>query len=203
MRINPRTAAAITLPVILLTAGCVHRGHVIRERFLLEAQRDSTPSPKAAGRILAVQPFSIASAYEGKGVVSCVSENQYKSDFYGEYFVGPAQMITEQTRNWLSGSGLFDRVLSPVSLAEPTDVLEGYVRKMFLDLRDLEKPQAVLEITFVLLEHQKRDEIIRFQETYSMSHPMESRSIRDYVTAQSQCLHDILTKLESDLAARL
>jgi ABC-type uncharacterized transport system auxiliary subunit len=202
-QVEIKTAAAIVLSIILFSAGCANRRAVIKDAFLLEAQRGGVSAPAASERILAVLPFSIAPAFEGKGVVSRVGENQYESDFYNEYFVSPAQMITERTRNWLSQSGLFAQVLSPVSSVEPTDVLEGHIRSMVLDVRDPAKPRAELEIVFFLLEPHKPDRTVRFQKTYAVLHAMESGSVQDYMAAQSRCLRDILEELESDLSPSL
>jgi cholesterol transport system auxiliary component len=203
MRIHLRTATAIVLPVIFFSVGCAHRRAIVKDSFLLEAKRDLVPVQQAAGNILAVQPFSIAPAFEGKGIVSRVGENQYESDFYNEYFVSPAQMIAEQTRNWLSGSGLFAQVLLPVSSVEPTHVLEGHIQQIVLDISNPDAPRAELEITFFMLEQHKRDRTVRFEKTYKSTQPMKSGSVQDYMAAQSRCLRDILKKLESDLASHL
>jgi ABC-type uncharacterized transport system auxiliary subunit len=112
-------------------------------------------------------------------------------------------MIAEQTRNWLSESGLFAQVLFPVSSVQPTHILEGHVRTMVLDVRDSAAPQAKLEISFFLVEIHKRDRTIVSENTYSAVQTLESRSLQGYVAAQSQCLRDILEKLESDLVSSL
>ncbi|MDH4203054.1 MAG: ABC-type transport auxiliary lipoprotein family protein [Phycisphaerae bacterium] len=202
MKIN-RKVLFIILPALLISTGCLNRKAIIKDTFLLSASREIATSQNKSDAILVVLPFSIAPAFEGKGVVSRVSENRYESDFYNEYFVSPAQMITERTRNWLSESGCFAQVLSPVSSVQPTHILEGHVRTMVLDVRDSAKPRAELEITFFLLEQLKHDRTIRFQQTYSVSHAMESGSVQDYMAAQSWCLRDILEKLESDLVSNL
>ena len=203
MKAELKTAAVIVLLIILLSAGCARRRAVMKDTFLLEAQRGSISAGPVSERILAVLPFSIAPAFEGKGIVSRTGENQYESDYYNEYFVSPAPMITERTRNWLSQSGLFAQVVSPVSSVEPTVVLEGHVQRILLDIRDPAAARAELEITFFLLEQHKRDRTIRFKKTYSVFQAIESGSVRDYMAAQSRCLGDILEKLENDLTLRL
>ena len=203
MKVNSKTVTAVIVPVILFGIGCAHRKAIVKDTFLLEPKRNAVTAQTASEKILAVQPFSIAPAFEGKGVVSCIGENQYESDFYNEYFVSPAQMVTEQTRYWLSQSGLFARVLAPVSSVQATHVLEGHIQKMVLDIREPEKPRAKMEITFFLIEQHKHDRTIRFQQTYSAAHSMQSRFTQDYIAAQSRCLHDILEKLEMDMASHL
>ena len=203
MKIDLRTAAVIVLPVILFGAGCMHGKAVVKNTFLLDAQRDDRFVHGESMGILAVQPFSIAPAFEGKGVVSRIGENKYESDYYNEYFVSPAQMMTERARNWLSQSGLFAQVLPPVSCVEPTYVLEGHVKQMVMDVRSRTAAHAVLEIQFFLLQQQSKHRVIQFQKTYTSIQLMESASFQDYMAAQNWGLRNMLSTLESDLASQL
>lgn len=203
MKTNLKTATAMVLSVILFNTGCLQHKAVVKDTFLLDAQRNNRAVEKTSESVLAVQPFSIAPEFADKGIVSRTGDNQYESDFYSEYFISPAPMITEQTRRWLAESGLFAQVLLPVSSVQATHVLEGHVRKMVLDIRDAEKPRAEMEVTFFLLEQDKRNRAVRFQQTYSAAQSMESSSFEDYIAAQNRCLYDILDGLEKDLAENL
>jgi cholesterol transport system auxiliary component len=181
----------------------MQRKNIVKETFLLDVQRGGEPVQATSETILAVQPFSIAPAFQGKGLVYRTGENQYESDFYNEYFVSPPAMMTEQTRNWLAGSGAFAQVLSPISSAEPTHILEGHIKQVAADVRDKANPQAVLEISFYLLEQNKRERTIRFQKTYSATQPLESRTASACIAALNQCLTEILETLEKDLVSNL
>ncbi|RKY06093.1 MAG: hypothetical protein DRP56_08035 [Planctomycetota bacterium] len=194
-----KTLLVIGLLVVLICPGCAGRKAIVKDAFLLDAQRGGESVQAASEAILAVQPFSIAPAFGGKGLIYRTGDNQYESDFYNEYFVSPAAMMTEQTRNWLAGSGVFARVLSPVSSVEPTDILEGHIKQIAADLRDKATPQAVLEITFYLLGQHKRQRTIRFQKTYLAAHLLESKTAPACIAALNQCLTEILQDLEKDL----
>jgi len=202
MKMNKK-AAAIALSVILFNSGCLQHKAVVKDAFLLEVQRDNRSVQKSSESILAVQPFSIAPEFADKGIVSRTGDNQDESDFYNEYFVSPAPMITEQTRQWLSESGLFAQVLLPVSSVKPTHVLEGHIQQMVMDIRNPAAPQAVLEITFFLLQQQSRNRIVQFHKTYESTQPMKSASFQDYIAAQNAGLRTILSEMESDLASHL
>ncbi|MHC5161273.1 MAG: ABC-type transport auxiliary lipoprotein family protein, partial [Planctomycetota bacterium] len=143
---------AMGVLIALLCSGCAQRTAIVKDTFLLDAQRGG-PSLKAAPKtVLAVRPFSIAPAFQGKGLVYRTEDDQYESDFYNEYFVSPSAMMTDQTRDWLSGSGVFAEVLLPVSSFEPTLILEGHIKQIVADVRDKGNKQAVLELSFFLLE---------------------------------------------------
>ena len=198
-----KTWLVIGLLIVLLGPGCASRTAIVKDTFLLNAKRPGASVKTASETILAVQPFSIAPAFQGKGIVYRTGENQYKSDYYYEYFVSPASMITNQTQNWLSESGTFGQVLSPVSSVGPTHVLEGHIRQIVADVRDKGNPQAVVELSFFLLEQDRHDRKILFHEIYLVTWPLESKTASACIAAMNQCLSEILGDLEKDLASNL
>ena len=191
------------LVMVLLYSGCAQRKSIVKDTFLLDVQRSGESIQVMPETVLAVQPFSIAPAFGGKGLVYRTGENRYESDFYNEYFVSPAAMMTDQTRNWLADSGVFAQVLLPTSSVKPTQILEGHIKQIAADLRDKANPQAILEISFFLIEQQKRERTIQFQKTYSVTQPLESRTASACIAALNQCLTEILENLEKDLASNL
>ncbi len=197
------TVTIMGLMMVLLYSGCASRKAIVKDTFLLDTQRSGKSVQATSEVILAVQPFSIAPAFGGKGMVYRTGENRYESDFYNEYFVSPAAMMTDQTRNWLADSGVFAQVLLPTSSVKPTQILEGHIKQIAADLRDKANPQAILEISFFLIEQQKRERTIQFQKTYSVTQPLESRTAPAGIAALNQCLTEILENLEKDLAANV
>ena len=152
MNRHKMTLTTMGLIIVLLYSGCASRKAIVKDTFLLVAQRPGESIQADSETVLAVQPFSIAPAFGGKGLVYRTGENQYESDYYNEYFVSPAAMMTDQTRHWLSASGVFTQVLLPTSSVEPSHILEGNIKQIAADVRDKANPQAVLEISFFLLE---------------------------------------------------
>jgi cholesterol transport system auxiliary component len=203
MNRQTRTLMAMGLLIALLCSGCAQRTAIVKDTFLLDAQRGGQPLKAAPETVLAVRPFSIAPAFQGKGIVYRTDEDQYVSDFYNEYFVSPSAMMTDQTRDWLSESGVCAEVLLPVSSVEPTHILEGHIKQIIADDRDKANPQAVLELSFFLLEQHKHDRTIRFQKTYSATQPLDGKTASACIAALNQCLSEILGNLEKDLASNL
>jgi cholesterol transport system auxiliary component len=204
MKISPMAKKACLILAAVSMTGCLsQRAAVTKNTFLVETRRSGQALQGDSQALLTVQPFSIAPEFQRHGIVSRVDEHEYAADFYNEYFVSPAAMVTHQTRQWLAESGLFGQVLSPSSMVQPTYVLEGDVRRLFLDVTDSEQPKAVLEITFYLVEKHKRDEAIVFRETYTAVRPLDRPEPQAYAAAQSEGLTEILRALEKDLAAQL
>ena len=194
---------AMGVLIALICSGCAQREAILKDTFLLDAQRGGQSLKASPKTVLAVRPFSIAPAFQGKGLVYRTDEDQYESDFYNEYFVSPSAMMTDQTRDWLSESGVFAEVLLPVSSVKPTHVLEGHIKQIVADVRDKGDLQAVVELSFFLLEQDKHDRKILFHKTYRVTQPLESRTASACIAAMNQCLSEILGDLEKDLASNL
>ena len=100
-----------------------------------------------------------------------------------------------------AASGIFSHVLDAFSGADFDYVLEGNVLALYGDYRRQDSPQAVLEIQFTLIdEHHTRDSVI-FQKKYRALTDLTAQNAAQLVTGLNTCLADILTQLESDLAA--
>jgi cholesterol transport system auxiliary component len=201
MKMTMKFQLACLSLAIIGAVGCFpSRKPVVKGTFLVQARRSGSPVDSDSQESLIIQPFSIAPAFQKNSVVSRTGENEYESDFYNEYFVSPAQMITDQTRNWLADSGLFAQVLSQFSSVQPTYLLEGHIRKMYMDVKEPDQPKAVLEITYFLVKQLKKDDTVQFSKTYSAETSMMDPTVQDYVDSQSAGLREILQTLETDLA---
>jgi len=185
-------------PVIF--SGCGSRQAYNKKYFLLSATRQAQPTAAQTDLVLEVRRFTIDSAFAGKGLVYRTGQFEYESDFYSEFLVSPAAMITEKTRNWLSGSGLFKRVLDAASQIEPTHTLQANITALYGDLRDKASPQAKMELRVFLLKAQAAEEPAGvFGQTYEFSVGIESEGPEGLVEALDRCLANILSGLERDL----
>ncbi len=185
-------------PVIF--SGCGSRQAYDKKYYVLGATRQTQPTGVETDLTLEVRRFTIDSAFAGKGLVYRTGQFEYESDFYSEFLVSPSAMITEKTRNWLSGSGLFKRVLDTASQIDPTHTMEGNITALYGDLRDKSSPQAKMEIRIFLLKVQAGEEPVPvFGQTYKSSVGIESEGPEGLVEALDRCLTNILSNLETDL----
>jgi len=189
-------ALAVTL------SGCV-RTSVNKRYYILEAVRQGGPAAMQADAVLEVHRFTIDAAFADKGLVYRRDELVYESDFYHEFLVSPAVMVTEKTRLWLARSGMCERVLTPGSRLESTHTLEGNITMLYGDLSDASAPKAVMELHCFLLANGEADEKVAFGKVYGASNPLEAQSADALVKALDRCLTQILERLEEDLKQSL
>ena len=194
---------ASTLAFITMLCGCGPKSYE-KQRYILDTQRASSVVASDNQNILEVRRFTIDPAFSTKSLTYRTGEFEYEPDFYNEFLISPDAMITEKVRNWLSESGLSRRVLDPGSYVESTHVIEGNVIALYGDFRDKSSPAAVMEIRVFLLEMKTiKEPVIVFGKTYKSSVAFESKGAEGLVNALDQCLEEILTNLEKDLAGKL
>ncbi len=187
--------------VFFWVAGC-SKQHFDKQRYWLDIQRPKPVSSKTFAAILSVEPFSIDSAFRTRSIVYKRSEYEFENSFYMEHLVPPAKMMTEQTRQWMSDSSLFTRVLYPGSTMKPTHLLEGHIIKTYLDASMSNQAAVQLEISLYLLNKEKGEKII-FGKTYTVTEPMNSAKVEDYFKALEIALTKILQQYEKELAVLL
>jgi len=193
--------SVITSTIIL--AGCGQESYD-KQHYILDTQRASSVVASNSANIIEIRRFTSNSAFSAKSLIYRVGEFEYELDFYNEFLVSPAAMITEKVRNWLAGSGVARRVLDPGSNVDPTHIIEGNIIAFYGDFRAKSAPKAIMEIRIFLLETKTETESgIVFGKTYKSSVGLESNGPEDLVSAFDRCLVEILTNLEEDLAERL
>ncbi len=192
----------VTVIFLCCVAGCAKQ-QFDKQRYWLDIQRPKPVSSKTSAAILKVNSFSIDSAFRTRSIVYKRADHEFENSFYMEYLIPPARMITEQTRQWLSDSGLFTRVLAPGSIMEPTHVLEGHIIKAYVDASVSDGAAAELEISLYLLNKEKGKKEILFGKTYSVAEPMDSAKAEDYFKALEAAMTKILQQVEIELTALL
>jgi ABC-type uncharacterized transport system auxiliary subunit len=194
--------ALTALVAIVALCGCGARTYN-KLHYVLEAARPDSPAETRSDAVLEVRRFTIDAAFANKGLVYRRDEFTYESDFYHEFLVAPAVMVTEKTRLWLARSGLFQRVLTLGSRLEPTCTLEGNITALYGDFRDETAPKAVMELHCFLLSDADAGRTVILAEVYEASSPLESDTADAMVEALDNCLVQILKRLEADLQRSL
>lgn len=193
---------ALGMVLLLGLTGCSG----IRNDFQEKKAFRLTASPKAAesrtqnlGKGLVVKHFSISPEFEAATFMLRVGPNQFGSDFYHNYMVPPARMLTDVIAEALYASEFF----SPVSPNAVTDIdyqLWGKIIDLYADIRDKTAPKAVVSIRVVLEKNTGKTFIPVLHKTYSANILLTEISHSAYVTGLNQGLTQILDNFFADLA---
>ena len=187
------------MTVAALLSGC-GRTAVNKNQYALAMPQEITKQPKSLNAILEVRTFTINSKFSSRQLVYRVSEFRYVPDYYDEFFVAPAVMITETTRNWLADAGIFTMVLEPGSSISPSYVLEGSIPECYADVRNKAEPSAVLKMQVFLMKRDKSVDSLVWSHTYETKECMKDTSGESFVDALNRCLQTVLQNMQTDIS---
>jgi cholesterol transport system auxiliary component len=189
--------------LLALCAAClgIERSYPDRRYFVLDSGANTNPSDSSANETLQVSTIRVSPRYADKNFVYRTSDAGYESDFYNQFLIAPAFLITEEVRKGLIGSQVFKYVIGPSSPLQPSYVLEGTVNALYGDFRNADSPRAVLEMEFFLTSEIPAKPGILMQKRYVKSIPLTGRTPEALVKGWNQALEEILTSLEADLKA--
>ena len=210
MRINMRILAILVGMGILVAAppACSLKKNPPEKRFfVLEANRPGRPQASGMkdrpgnGVFLQITRFQVSPRFESKGIVYRTGEVNYEVDFYNEFLVNPANLLTEETAKWLSATDLFDNVIPLGRNLGEKYALAGRVNSLYGDYQEKGNFRGVMEIEYFLMRDPYRNVEIILNKKYHQEAPMDDGSATALVKAWNHCLEAILADLERDLGS--
>jgi cholesterol transport system auxiliary component len=197
-----RTSASIVVCAFLaLAAGCgaLTREAPVRQTFLLEPPAPP-PGARSQPGALRLGTVAVAAPYRGKAFVYRTSELQFETDFYVEFLVPPAAMLTEQTARALDRARAFARIAGPGGSVDAEWVLDGFASALYADMRDAGKPAAELNITYYLTPAGGSEQTPVWTHEYRQRVPMRDSSPGAYAEGLNKAFGEIVAALAHDLA---
>ena len=186
-----------------LPSGCVslERSYPDKHYFVLEISGSEKPSDRVGNGVLEISDMHISPRYEGQSFVYRISEGSYESDFYNQFLIAPAALATEELRQGLDQSRIFQYVINSSNELQPTYRLEGTVNALYGDFRNASTARAVLEMEFFLTKPAPGATQVLMAKRYSKSVPLSSRTPEALVRGWDQALEETLSSLVADLKA--
>ena len=190
-----------SLLLLLTLFGCVNieRSYPDKHYFTLEVSGDEDPPTQTGSGVLEVSGLGVSRRYEGQSFVYRISDAGYESDFYNQFLIAPASLISEEVRHGLTRAAIFEHVINSSSELQPTYRLEGTVNALYGDFRNLGAPKAILEIQFFLTTQAAGQSRILMDKQYSKAVPLSGRTPEALVKGWDEALGAILTSLIADI----
>lgn len=203
MTMNGPSLARLAALLLSLTASCVSVSKDYPEihSFVLDAHRTGEKGALAMRENIVVRRLRISPRFETQSFVYRTDEHAFDSDFYNAFLVAPAQLVTEEIRDWLRRSGLFLHVLTPDSRADAELVLEGNIVALYGDYSDAREPKAVIELQLFLIREPGGASEVLLERSWHREVLMTGDEPADLVAGWNQGLTAILRGLEATLAA--
>ena len=146
----------LAVAAVVVASGCAvpAREYAAKRHYVLEAARAGRTQAAAAAPVVKVRRFAVSDRFAGTGFVYRTGDVTVESDFYNEFFVPPASLVTEAAQTWLAASGIFSHVGSGGSGPDAAYTLEGEVGTLLGDFSDAAQPKAVLALSLVLINEE-------------------------------------------------
>lgn len=196
-----RTANVACLIVFIATGtSCLDlkKSYPEKRSFVLDVGAPEQVAASSGALVLKIHKFRVSPLFAGRAMVYRVADLQYESDFYDEWFVAPATLVTQQVYNWLSRSEGFQLVGLGMNHVEPTHLLEGTVTEFYGDFRGV--PRAVFGLELHLLDARNERPSL-FQRTYRQEVSLGDRSPDALARGLTEALRMVLVDIVKDLAA--
>jgi cholesterol transport system auxiliary component len=200
MRPSSTTALCACLAIVCAgVAGCLDftKRYPERRSFVLDVGIPQE-GPANGSVVVKLSKFRVSPLFAGRAMVYRIADLQYESDFYDEWFVAPATLVTQQVHAWLSRSGGFQLVGSGMNHVEPTHLLEGTVTEFYGDFRAT--PRAVFGLELRLFDAMHHDQPV-FRRAYHHEVPLSDRSSEGLARGLTEALRLILVDMGRDLAS--
>jgi cholesterol transport system auxiliary component len=190
------------LAASFLLFGCVsiERSYPDKRYFVLDISLKGSPQDPADSGILQMASARVSPRYADRNFVYRRSDTRFESDFYNQFLISPAALVTEELRRELSQAGLFKFVVGSANPSTPTHTMETMVNTLYGDFRDLKAPKAVIEMEFFLTQEASPSGIV-FHKLYQRIVPVQERNPEALVRGWNQGLESISGSLVSDLKA--
>jgi cholesterol transport system auxiliary component len=201
----PRAARALTAVAVIVLAAAVAacsltRPTPVKRTFLLEPAlppRTSVQKPVT----LRVGVVNVAAPYRGKAFVYQQDALRFEADYYDEFFIAPAAMLSEATARALAAANVFRRTIPPGASDTGDFLLDGFASELYGDARDAAKPAAVLAITFYVSPADAATPRVIWSREYRQRVAFTGSSPDALAEAWNTALTTILADLARDLAA--
>src|SRR5438093_1982366 len=190
-----------SLLLLLTLFGCVNieRSYPDKHYFTLEISGDEDPPTQTGSGVLEVSGLGVSRRYEGQSFVYRISDAGYESDFYNQFLIAPASLISEEVRHGLTRATIFEHVINSSSELQPTYRLEGTVNALYGDFRSNSPASAVIEIEFFLSKPSSAGTEIIMGQRYSKSVLVSGRSPEALVKGWDEALSAAVGSLVADL----
>jgi cholesterol transport system auxiliary component len=157
-----------------------------------------TPKPAS----VRVGVVNVAAPFRGKAFVYRESDLRYDSDFYDEFFIAPAIMLSDATAKALAASNVFRRVVPFGASSEEGDyVLDGFVSELYADTRDPAAPAAVVTVTYYLTPMNVVNPGVVWTREYRQRAKVAGTGSEAIARGWNAALSAVLAELTRDLAA--
>lgn len=199
----------ILIILLFYTMGCapLKKEHAEKQYYDLNIAQNKTD--RENGRTvsdqrpsLLVKELLMAPAFDSHAFIYRLRKDNYQADFYNEFIIYPAKLITDKIRESLYNSQHFSKSLNKHKEAINFR-LSGKILNLYGDLITPNTPKAVIEIRFQLEKNSDDGFQSWLNQTYRSEINLPSAQPEDLAAGWSKGLTNIINQLNRDILPTL
>ncbi len=194
------TAVAVALAIAVAACSPFSRSAAVRETYLLQPPLPAASAATPRAGSLGVGTVRVAAPYRGREFVFRTGALRFESNYYFQFLVDPAAMVTDGTVRALEAAQPFAEVVGPGSGLDADWRLDGFVSALYADVRDPAQPAAELDVTWYLTPAEGGARTPVWTREYRQRTPMRDATPQAYVAALNAGFGAMVSGLAGDLA---
>ena len=202
-----KMAAFVTVLVLILVlcSGCLlndEKSNHLKSfyTFTVKPQTSLSKGPYTKGNLF-VMDFTISPEYSGNSFVY-KENNRLITDFYNRFLVPPEKLIKEKCALWMDKASIFNAVFTDTRVLPPEYVLSARITELVCDISQSRSPVAGIEINFLLIRHDKKDDIL-LNTAIQAERSLSEFTPETLVSRYNECLAEIFSTLEKRIVTAL
>lgn len=192
--------AGIALAAALAGCSAFSRPQMVRETYLLQPALPAAAAVAPHPGSLRIGVVRVAAPYRGRDFVFRTDALRFESNYYFQFLVDPATMVTDGTARVLEAARPFAEVVGPGSGVDADWRLDGFVSALYADVRDPAQPAAELDVTWYLTPADGSARTPTWTREYRRRTPMRDATPQAYVAALNAGFGALVSELAADLA---
>jgi uncharacterized lipoprotein YmbA len=189
--------SGIVCASVLLCSGCVKlwQENLDIKTYMVEAERTASPLDNPLGRKLWIDPVVVLPPCNMRNLVLRSSDVEYRTSYYTELIIPPAENFRNAFFSWFSDTGIFDEV----SLSEHSGATHQLIVTVTEFYGDTMKNEAVLNIRVSLLDEKSRERRVVISKNYGQRVALAGMEAEELIRAYNAGLAAILSECEQDV----
>ncbi len=162
---------------------------------------EASAAEGAEAPLLQVNKAYVAAPFHEKSFVYRIGKNQYSTDYYHEFLVSPAQMVTQLAVDWLRKSGTWAKVHHSGEAVTASRALDLNLLELYGDYQEAASPRAVvrLRVTLWAVNGEDGSQTSLLEKEYSARVDVADREPGSLVGGFNEGLKQVLGKMAADL----
>jgi len=189
--------------IVFFVSGCVQlaKDTPVIHSYAVRIERDTEMEAQAVGTVsVKARRTKVMEPYDGQSFIYALPTGEFRTDYYNEFAIFPATMVTTALAEWLTAVPFITYVSSKRDMVEYQYEIRSTVHALYADYSVAVSPQAVVKVSFTVLDSRSIPYSVVSDTLYEERVPLDGKEVTHLVEGWNSGLHAVFTAFETELA---